>query len=325
MNQDNFENIMAKSDRKVYDSFFAKSFSDMGLNGDSFEQTMWQGKPSKNSLSFSVNEMHRLFGFKESSFNWLDKRIRTIHSSALQTLLFFKSMGVANVLEIDGITYNRAFFEVKNKCVETNHPSCVDVMLVSEDEKTLLFLESKFTEYLHVGNRKGINENYRMFYDSLDMFNVNNELELTSTYKNKDGKDVFDLQSSIGKPLHYCEGIKQMISHYIGLLLGPAVVENRDYKRLFEKAENFRLGTILFDFSYAKGKNAKGKDFYDDASIKFDDYRHLYERLAKSLGNLKLPIGRKIQVRKAILTYQEVLRDNPEYVIEDNIKKLYQL
>lgn len=303
--QDKFEEIMELN--PLYKSFFAKSFKDLGLNGNSFELMESSKGCSDKSLWFTEKELKRLFGMK--IIEGMDKHIRTIHSSKLLAVLFFKWMGVKYPLSIDNITYTNVHFEVKNKCAGDHCTSCIDVMLVSEDEKTLLFLDSMFMDYLHVGNSKGISEKYRMFYDSLDLFDESNLLQMTPVYKDRNGKDVFDLISRNGIAIHHCEGIKHLISSYIGLLCEPADSETDDYKRIFDNANNIILGAILYKF--------------DDP--RFDDYCDLYIRLAESLNKLDIPFKRKVNVRETILTYQDLKKANTEFQLDDNIKRLYQL
>ena len=80
-------------------------------------------------------------------------QINSVISSALLPLMVFYKLyssqkGKAITLKLEGetIRFDRVFFEVRNHVITPNRPSCVDVALVSEDEDTILFLESKLTE-----------------------------------------------------------------------------------------------------------------------------------------------------------------------------------
>lgn len=71
-------------------------------------------------------------------------RILTLHSSALIAILCFHNV-CENPISIDDEIYNQCWFEVRNSVYGS--ASSVDVVLKSESGN-LLFLESKFTEYL---------------------------------------------------------------------------------------------------------------------------------------------------------------------------------
>ena len=122
-----------------------------------------QGIESDWSLSIMPNEgeqAHETLGriFKIDIPDWKEKfneatfgqgneinRILTLHSSALLALLCFSHVSEENPLFIDGIRYNERWFEIKNKVF--NKPSSIDVVLKNTDGD-ILFIESKFTEYL---------------------------------------------------------------------------------------------------------------------------------------------------------------------------------
>lgn len=77
------------------------------------------------------------------------KRITTLQSSSLLGLLVFYRVTKYPVI-INNIKYTQAFFEVESNVLGSN--SSIDVMLVSEDSRILLFLELKFTEFLSLGD-----------------------------------------------------------------------------------------------------------------------------------------------------------------------------
>lgn len=327
MEQNKFNEIMGSSDISAYKSLFAKSFQKLGLNGDNFEQTVRKGKLSTKSLSFQEGELYNLFGIDEKGvfgqdkkhLSELDSRIYTVHSSALLALQIFNWVGKGNSIKIDETEYNEVWFEVKNKVFDS--PSHIDILLVSaDDRKKLLFLESKFTEYLKGEPCYGISEKYRSFYDeALDMFNVGNGLQISDIYKDSKGKPVFDLFSVKGKTSHYCEGFKQVISHYIGLLRGPQDIKGK-YSEIFEQAEQLELAEIVYKL------DGDG----------FNNYSGLYSTIAKRLNSLtneeieKVPNLHKREgfvVREDILTYQKLLENNKDYKLGEkgeNIKKFYQ-
>lgn len=126
----------------------------------------------------------------------------TIWSSSLCALLCFYNVN-NNPLHItinyEGknieCCFREVYFEVKNKVLK--NPSNVDVVLIDRENKVILFLESKFAEYLE--------------YDKVD---------IPDSYKNylKDisREELFNfIKDDSVKRYNY--GLKQLLTHYIGL------------------------------------------------------------------------------------------------------------
>lgn len=91
-------------------------------------------------------------------------KITTLHSSSLLALLCFSNVSKYNCLKINGIEYDQVWFEVKNKVFDK--PSNIDVVLGNSKTQDLLFLESKFTEYLSADN-SAFAAKYLDFYKSI--------------------------------------------------------------------------------------------------------------------------------------------------------------
>ena len=77
-----------------------------------------------------------------------ERRITTLHSSSLCALLFFYNVTDNHPLTIKGVgTFKESVFEFRSPVRDEEHPSCMDVVLIGEDEEhkpLVLFLESKF-------------------------------------------------------------------------------------------------------------------------------------------------------------------------------------
>ena len=181
------------------------------------------------SASFVIEDNYndRLFDFLVDRFGIVDKalfrkkfdqaisgdgneakKMTSVRSSSLCALLFFYNVENKPVtFDIDGqkIKFDKSYFEVKNKVF--NKPSNMDVVLVSERNEHILFLESKFAEYLD-----------------------NSAIEISNTYlDNKLSKEIYKeaidnkLIDKINgkykttKDYQYVGGLKQIISHYVGL------------------------------------------------------------------------------------------------------------
>ena len=197
--------------------------------------------------------------------------ILRLHSSALCSFLFFSSISEKNplTLSIEGkpSIFTTVLFEYKDTVIKSSAPSCIDIVLVSQDRKTILFLESKFSEYLS-SNEPKISIAYKTEYPEL--YNTNFLQKFGFAMKDKDA-GYFTIYPTQGKC--YSEGIKQLISHYIGL---EHFVNNDfcDDRSLPENAEVY-LGEILFDFSFAESKE------------KLAAYTETYKKVAKELNGLQ--------------------------------------
>lgn len=78
-----------------------------------------------------------------------------VHSSSMLAYNFFYWISPEHPLIYKGVTYNKVYFEVKMKVLEKNQKGYtinksanIDVVLVSNDCKTILCIESKFTKHL---------------------------------------------------------------------------------------------------------------------------------------------------------------------------------
>ena len=113
---------------------------------------------------------------------------------------------------------------------------------------------------------------------------------------------------------HYCEGIKQMISHYMGVLNFV-----REYK-----CPNVYLGCILFDF-----KDGTIDTKVEGAGIShLEDYRRVYSYLCKKLAELSGDFAKpeNLHILNECLTYQDVFQmEQNRNVLDKNVKTFYSL
>jgi len=133
----------------------------------------------------------------------------------------------------------------------------------------------------------------------------------------KDNVKCLQIKSSSGEP-QYCSGIKQMISHYIGLTnfvengeeaLDPKQKSNLDdIVKLRNNGAVIILGEVLFAFD----------DAVDKGATKRIRYFSIYKKLAKVLN----ANTSKICVLPEVLTYQELLKD---FKLDKKVKDFYQL
>lgn len=245
------------------------------------------------------------------------ERIGTLHSSALCALLFFYNVTESNplIMNVNGrnckFTYSR--FEFQNRVIKGRRPSNMDITLVGEyaDNNTpvILFLESKFSEYIERPSKKlDISDAYMQNLISGNIYQ-NTLCNLGITVSKSDGK-TFTITSD---ELCYLEGIKQMISHFIGvnnfIEKGPVTKDNKIISARNDDAHIY-LGAILFD----KGIG----DFEISKGVKcFESYKEKYESLADILNSQGTPV----HVIKELFSY--TMFENSDFIKEDKIKEIY--
>jgi len=281
---------------------------------------LYNGKESKNSLSFK-NKSALLEYFKigkDFEKEMRDSRITTIHSSALLAFLAFYKVSEDTPIYIDDIKYTQRFFEVKNKCIRT--PSQVDVVLVSSDWKNVLYLESKFKETLEVSSEIEVRGAYRWKNKcGVEIYKEDSFIKHTGSILKGNKDETFKIAVRGDEPKTYLDGIKQMISHYIGMLNGSNGKNEDVFEEKIKEAKNINLASIVYDFPNIPNF----KENSDSLSFekRLENYGELYEKLAKYLntltGKLKEPSDDiKYSVREKLLTYQNVFSS------EDNKKLL---
>lgn len=246
------------------------------------------------------------------------RKIHSLRSSSLLGLLLFYKVHSGHRIEmtrnINGIPVHflldKVVFEKTNRVF---HPSLglssIDVALygTGNGEPCVLYLESKFTEYL-----EGKEMKERKSKDGKEIFPIS--IKYAENYKtllqdfpglrySMNDKGICLLPSD-GKT-HYCEGIKQMISHYIG-------AKNSD--DLFKGLKVY-LGTILFDFS------STGSDVDPNGEL-IKDYNILYSELARRLNAQK---EKNLTVIETVWTYQEFFKNLKGYELDSLVKEYYQL
>jgi hypothetical protein len=253
------------------------------------------------------------------------KKILTLHSSSRLALLCFYNVEQKPItLNIEGkdIRFNFSTFEFKNPVIR--YPSNMDVVLLSEDRNTVLFLESKFTEYyMSAGNQSApIGKSYKTQNKySKPIYARLRELGLKIEDRS-DGK--FTLKTEDGS-LNYLDGIKQMISHYVGVMRrldGDSLEEDKktqENKSISEEicsviektGSKVYLGEILFD-------QLKRPDSYngDDPTEIYDNYSKLYKKLAGIMNEEieKIKGKDKFRVLSKDLKYSVVMKNNASQI-----------
>ena len=262
------------------------------------------------------------------------KSINNVVSSALLPLLtFFRLFGEKsgfslklNLEDYGPIEFDRCFFEVRNEVI--NFPSCIDVALYSSEQKIILFLESKLSEYLRTSRNFEIKEGYRSLYSTEIFKAILGFGDITfdgSKIKHKNGKEK-----------EYFEGIKQSISHLIGLVQGPSLKQTgvyypegyfKAYKECYDNAETIYYSTIIFNPKEIGVSN-------EDADYeKYERYVKLYTKIIGEHGReilenirnwprLKVDQEKNINVLSTPLDYHSVFENNGTLLL-DEVRRFY--
>lgn len=316
-NLNKIQEVIREGCQPLYGLFNREAVGEI-LSSAVLENTPYRGGVSKRSLRIRIKpkaedrgeDLAGIFGLDAEVFGkkYLEaisgdgqeaRRIRTLHSSSLLCLLCFYGVSEDRplVIKIDGrvVKFTSSSFEVKLPVEKEENgesrPANIDVVLAGKDEKrgklVMLFLESKFSEYLSWGKYEGIsNRVYEKTYSQLckggylDMMGLKFE-------ENPENPSYSVLSSINGRTIHYASGIKQMVSHFLG-------VKNISERERYKGVDTY-LGEILYKFP----------DPIDKRNLKFQDYRHLYEILAEGLNKIS---DSKFKVVVQCFTYQEVFK-----------------
>lgn len=219
------------------------------------------------------------------------KEIRRLHSSSLVALLCFYNVSALNPLECsietERVVFSESLFEIQNPIPNSKKPSNIDIVLkgknIKSGRKVTLYLESKFSEYLKHGEKDKIStpvykEIYRQLKKSLDSIDVSFD-EYSDNYSK--------LKYQNKQNTHYLEGVKQIISHYLGVHSVATQTRATD--------EDIFLGEILFRFC---------DEEIDNNCEKIVDYISVYEKMAEGLNKYCL----NFRVVNSCFTYQDLFK-----------------
>ncbi|MGN0212452.1 MAG: hypothetical protein ACI4AN_05850 [Muribaculaceae bacterium] len=272
-----------------------------------------------------TTKMRELFKAATSGDGDERSKIVTLHSSSLLAFLCF--FDVSNhPITIYETQYNEVMFEVKNDVINASlgKPSNIDVLLMGENRKKLLFLESKFTEYLSGGKVFLSPERYKKFYDLLSeklKLPFKTSFDKVKHKPNKSHSEPFETEEYCLKTKErtseYLGGIKQAFSHLLGIATGPAnqqASENEAYKMsLLENAEEIKFASIVFNCD-----NDKFKKYDDLYKSVFENSDVIKETIKEVLKKREL----KLTIIPHLLQYQEVFQAN---FLHEKVREFYRV
>lgn len=329
---------MSKKSRYLYETMWGSPEFDFPIektNGSSKNSYSFTNASTTNEAACS-DRLIELFGitdkelFKEKfhqscggSGNEIT-RISTLHSSALCALLFFYNVTDRHPLKLNvngrDCVFIHSRFEFKNPVIK--NPSNMDVTLVGRyadsDKPVVLFLESKFSEYMERTDKKlDISGAYKDHKFSKAVYDetpkkLGLNVSETKTVKSKDGKTEKEIFTLSSPEACYLEGIKQMISHFIGVnnFIEKGPVTNDDVITSVRGNADIYLGAIFFDKGISNFEIRKGVTCYKS-------YRTKYEKLADILNAQPS----SVTVIKELFSY--TIFENADFIKEDKIKKFY--
>lgn len=271
-------------------------------------------------------ELLELFHMAVSGDGNEDNKICTLHSSSLLAFLFFCNISPDNTLRIGNSVYDQVFFEIRNKvfpnaCTK-DKPSNVDVVLYSTTEHKLLFVESKFTEYLRHGKAFAAEKYREAFGKFITCFNniaidIDTNAQDFKTYKTRMGESQtangFNLRLPGRRTTVYMHGLKQALSHIIGIATGePQNTPDSLGEAYGTASKSFLSVAFEIDNEYTKYRK-----FYSDT------IGQLNKGIIK---NILSPYGCHNEVSiEGIRSYQQIIQDNPDYKLPKAFKGFYRI
>ena len=299
------------------------------------QTTEWSMSFKSQNGEDEFGTLKRIFGIRESARGLFEaatggngnekQKILTLHSSSLLAFLCFNDIAnhpitIDGIVYDDGTVYNEVMFEVKNNVIN-NSPgkSNIDVLLMGENRKKLLFLESKFTEYLSGGKVTLSPHRYEEFYS---MLTEKNNFRFSAGYlpvnskTDKSQKTQYALYKG-KKTSEYLEGIKQAFSHLLGIATGPAKKQtkgNEDYtSSLLENADEIKFASIVFNCD-----NDKFKKYDDLYKSVFENSDVIKETIKEVLPKSEI----KLTIVPHLLQYQEVFQAN---FLHEKVREFYRV
>lgn len=274
-------------------------------------------------------DLKNLFDAATSGDGNEKSRILTLHSSSLLAFLHFSCIKT-NPINILDTEYVDVMFEVKNNVIDNHgNPSNMDILLLDKSRRKLLFLESKFTEYISGGRAYFSNpKRYIEFYNTLcqdkNRFDFKaSEIEVQHR-PNKEKPDGYVSKEyclhNDKRPASYLGGIKQAFSHLIGIATGPSEGQtnaNKGYtKQTLEEAKEIKFASIVFNCNQEKYE-AYSK-LYESTFCK--DNAEVIKNAIKTVVPKSKTTLDKLIIHDSLLTYQGIFNEDD---LPEKIRSFY--
>jgi len=252
-----------------------------------------------NENGDTANAFKRLFHEAVNGKGNEVRKMNALHSSSLCSFLFFFGVRPQHTMTIDGIEYDNVLFEYENRVFSKSRgPSSMDVVLTSSKDNAILFLECKFSEYLinqcqEVAKAYFENQPSKTFYEALD-----------DLYTKCD----FDNSYHIRFHDAYSQGIKQIISHLVGLT-------------------NFVNG-VFYGTQKSRLPNMDSpKVFFREVLFKLEGHEEQFKAYKDLSETVATRLNGKYDSRITwlpLMTYQDIFKQNKAF-LPANVKAFYRL
>ena len=197
-------------------------------------------------------------------------KAKAIDSSSMLSYNFFNWISEKHPLCLFNVEYTRVYFEVRLKTLrKSNAPANIDVVLVDKNSENVLFIESKFLEYL-----KNTEADFSSSYMELSNYFTDN--------KSKEELKKRLVKKYNGMSGGYYDGIKQNICHIIALCnledekaREYAKEKNPNLADIFETGVSYKYKFINLIFNPCLNAAAKKK---------YDNYVNLLETFKKDIS-----------------------------------------
>ncbi len=265
-----------------------------------------------NLIGGPMDEKHLKMFSEGNGSELVDKKIpakaKAIDSSSMICYNFLRIINNENYVEIQDVKYNDVLFEVKLPTLKTfkQAPANIDAALISEDKQKILFIESKFLEFLD-NNKMNLSTSYsqeKNYYPNLKEIN---SIIKTVDFLHKD--EIFKSG--------YNYGIKQAFCHLLGI---HNIASNESAKQVFQKMHFGKPEQIIASAKEYKLLNLVYKPKNQDASIFCDKYINKLEYLKK---NLSSPLNQYIG-NNFVISFRDLFDKLPNtYKDKESLRKRY--
>ena len=238
------------------------------------------------------------------------EKAASIFSSSMLSYNFFHWINDRHALILDGIEYTRVVFEEQFRVLANrNNKANLDVALVSRDGRTLLLLESKFTEHLEL---KGVAIK-DAYYHADSYFEDGTEWKAIFDYL----KQKMDKTS--GKDAYY-EGLKQTCCHLVGI---SSAMKNKKARAWFNHNswiyDQYKIK--LEDFQSVIFRNIVFHPATKFEGTRSEDYEKESRAFVKKITDKQF-LPENLIINDPIMTYRDLWNRGMEQSVKDvNLKR----
>ncbi len=225
-----------------------------------------------------------------------------VYSSSMLAYNFFSWIDKEHPFCYADIKYDKVFFEEQFRVLKSrNNKANLDVVMVSEDDKTILLLESKFTEHFKTGK-----------VDIKDAY-----LEPDSYFRN--GENWVSIFQGLNNRMTvsedaYYEGLKQVACHLIGI--SSAILDDRARQWFDDNSWMHHLETIDLE-KENKVFIFKSIVFHPKAKEEGTASQN-YEELNKEFVERIKFLPENLKISDPIITYRQIWNDGMRESIKDS-------